>query len=348
LRSAAVSRGRPNRTSHLRYGGKTQHAASLPVVTLEDIQSAQERLRGISLRTPLQRVRFPEGEVFLKPENLQPVGSFKLRGAYNKVASFSTEQRQRGVIAYSSGNHAQGVAYAARALGSRATIVMPNNSPPLKFEKTKALGAEIVIVGPSSDERKARAEELAREHGYALVPPYDDEAIIAGQGTIGLEIIEDLPDVNAILVCVGGGGMISGIAAAVKNLRPDCRVYGVESELGAKAKASFEAGRRIAFPADKTSRTIADGLRTQSVGECNFKHIQHYVDGFISVSEEEIRESVRRLAFDAHLVAEPSGAVPLAAALFHRDEFPSETNTVAIVSGGNIAPEMLTEILTQG
>lgn len=317
------------------------------MITLEKIQQAQERLRGIALRTPLQRVSFREGEVYLKPENLQPIGSFKLRGAYNKIATFSPGQRERGVIAYSSGNHAQGVAYAARATGCHATIVMPDNSPQLKLEKTRALGAEIVIVGPSSDERRARAEELAQKNGYALVPPYDDEAIIAGQGTMGLEILADLSDATTVLVCVGGGGMISGIGAAVKNMRPSPKVYGVESELGAKAKASFEAGQRLTFPAEETTRTIADGLRTQSVGECNFEHIQRYVDGFISVSEDEIREAVRRLAFEAHLIAEPSGAVPLAAALFHRNEFPSTGKTVAIVSGGNIAPDMLQEILTE-
>jgi threonine dehydratase len=315
------------------------------LVTLEKIQQAQERLRGVAVRTPLVRSTFREGEIFLKPENLQPIGSFKLRGAYNKIATFSPGQRERGVIAYSSGNHAQGVAYAARALGCHATIVMPDSSPQLKLEKTRALGAEIIIVGPSSDERKARAEELAQKNGYALVPPYDDEAIIAGQGTMGLEILADLSDANVVLVCVGGGGMISGIAAAVKNMRPSPKVYGVESELGAKAKASFEAGKRIAFPAEQTTRTIADGLRTQSVGEINFEHIQRYVDGFITVSEDEIRESARRLAFDAHLVAEPSGAVPTAAALFHRNEFPSSGKVVAIVSGGNVAPEMLKEIL---
>lgn len=317
------------------------------MVTVQKIQHAQERLRGIALRTSLLRVVFREGEVFLKPENLQPVGSFKLRGAYNKIASLSPEQRERGVIAYSSGNHAQGVAYAARALGCHATIVMPDNSPQLKLEKTKALGAEIVIVGPASDERKARAEQLATEHGYALIPPYEDEAIIAGQGTMGLEIVEDLPEVNTVLVPCGGGGMISGIGAAVKSLRPEARVYGVESELAAKGKASFEAGHRVTFPAEETSRTIADGLRAQSVGECNFEHIQHYVDGFIGVTEDEIRESVRRLNLDAHLVAEPSGAVATAAALFHRQEFPADGKTVAIVSGGNIAPEMLKEILSQ-
>ena len=315
------------------------------MVTLERIQQAQERLRGIAVRTPLLRTLLGDIEVFLKPESLQPIGSFKLRGAYNKLASLSREQRKRGVIAYSSGNHAQGVAYAARAMGSHATIVMPSNSPKLKLEKTKALEADIVMVGPASDERKARAEELATKNGYALVPPYDDEAIIADQGTMGLEIVEDLPEVDAVLVCVGGGGMISGIATAIKNLRPDARVYGVESELGAKGKASFEAGHRISFPAEETSRTIADGLRTQSVGELNFDLIQRYVDGFISVSEEEIRASVRRLAFDAHLVPEPSGAVPTAAALFHANEFPSKGKIVAIVSGGNVAPEMLREIL---
>ncbi|HWC18806.1 MAG TPA: threonine/serine dehydratase [Terriglobales bacterium] len=318
------------------------------MVTLEKIQQAQERLRGIAVRTPLVRTGFREGEIFLKPENLQPIGSFKLRGAYNKISTFSAGQRDRGVIAYSSGNHAQGVAYAAKAIGCHATIVMPGNAPPLKLERTRALGADVVIVGPSSDERKARAEELAQKNGFALVPPYDDEAIIAGQGTMGLEILADLSDANVVLVCVGGGGMISGIAAAVKNMRPSPRVYAVESELGAKAKASFEAGKRITFPSEQTMRTIADGLRTTSLGELNFEHIQHYVDGFITVSEDEIREAIRRLAFDAHLIAEPSGAVPTAAALFHRSEFPSSGKVVAIVSGGNIAPEMLNAILRDG
>jgi threonine dehydratase len=317
----------------------------IAMVTLDKIRAAQQRLRGVALRTPLLATSLPEGQVFLKPENLQPIGSFKLRGAYNKIASLSPEQRSRGVIAYSSGNHAQGVAYAARAMGCNATIVMPSNSPALKLQKTKALSADVVIVGPSSDERKARAEELARDRGLALIPPYDDEAIIAGQGTAGLEILEDLSDVDAVLVAVGGGGMISGIATAIKNLHPSARVYGVESELAAKGKASFEAGHRVTFPAEETSRTIADGLRTQSVGECNFEHIQKYVDGFISVSEDEIRDSVRRLALDAHLIAEPSGAITLAAFLYHRDELAVGDRIVCIVSGGNIAPALLREIL---
>src|SRR5215813_12466631 len=313
------------------------------MVTLEDIRAARNRLDGVTVCTPLIPLEHDGQTLYLKPENLQPIGSFKLRGAYNKIASLSDEERSRGVIAYSSGNHAQGVAYAARALGCKATIVMPRIAPKLKLEKTKALGAEVVEVGPSSDERKQRAEALAAEHGYALIPPYDDETIIAGQGTMGLEILEDLPDLTNVLVCVGGGGMISGIAAAIKLQKSDAKVYGVESELGAKARASFEAGKRIAFSAEQTSRTIADGLRTQSVGEHNFEHIQKFVDGFISVSEDEISESVRRLMRDAHLVAEPSGAVPYAAFLFHAKEFPAG-DTAVIVSGGNMEWSTLQQI----
>jgi threonine dehydratase len=313
------------------------------MVTLDDIKIAQDRIRGVAVRTPLLRCQADSRIAYLKPENLQPIGSFKLRGAYNKIASLSHEQRSRGVIAYSSGNHAQGVAYASRALGCKATIVMPRIAPKLKLQNTKTLGADVVEVGPSSDERKQRAEALAAEHGYALIPPYDDETIIAGQGTMGLEILEDLPEVTTVLVCVGGGGMISGIAAAIKLQKPEAKIFGVESELGAKARASFEAGKRIAFPAEQTSRTIADGLRTQSVGERNFEHIQKFVDGFVSVGEDEIRESVRRLMRDAHLVAEPSGAVPYAAFLFHTQEFPAG-KTAVIVSGGNMEWSTLQQI----
>jgi threonine dehydratase len=315
------------------------------MVTLDDIRIAQQRIRGVAVRTPLLRCQCDSRVAYLKPENLQPIGSFKLRGAYNKITSLSDEQRSRGVIAYSSGNHAQGVAYAARALGCKATIVMPSIAPKLKLEKTKALGAQVVEVGASSDERKQRAEALAAEHGYALIPPYDDETIIAGQGTMGMEILEDLPDVTSVLVCVGGGGMISGIAAAIKLQKPEAKVFGVESELGAKARASFEAGKRVAFPAEQTTRSMADGLRTQSVGERNFEHIQKFVNGFIGVSEDEIRESVRRLMRDAHLVAEPSGAVPYAAFLFHAQEFP-EGKTAVIVSGGNMEWNTLQQIIT--
>jgi len=224
--------------------------------------------------------------LYLKPENLQPIGAFKLRGAYNKIASLSDEERRRGVISYSSGNHAQGVAYAARALGVKAVIVMPNNAPEIKRQATAALGAEIVLVGPSSDERMLKAQELAAEHGYVIVPPYNDEKIIAGQGTIGLEILEDLPEVETVLVPVGGGGMISGIATAIKLSKPAVKVIGAEPELAGDAQASLRSGKIIQFTAEQVTRTMADGLRTQSVGPINFEHILRYVDDILTVSED--------------------------------------------------------------
>ncbi len=224
------------------------------MVTLSDIQLAQQRLRGIAVRTPLIAYFSPAnksatngphaggGQLFLKPESLQPIGSFKLRGAYNKIASLSDDERRRGVISYSSGNHAQGVAYAARALGVKAVIVMPRNAPKLKVDSTAALGAEIVTVGPASTERMQRAEELSRQHGYVIVPPYNDEQIIAGQGTVGLEILEDLPDVDLVLVPSGGGGLISGVSSAIKLSGSRAKVVGVEPELANDAQQSFRSG----------------------------------------------------------------------------------------------------------
>jgi threonine dehydratase len=267
-----------------------------------------------------------------------------LRGAYNKVASLSGGERERGIISYSSGNHGQGVAFAARALGAKAVIVMPNNAPPIKREATAALGAEIILVGPGSAERQAKAEELAAKHGYAIVPPYNDEKIIAGQGTIGLEILEDLPEVECVLAPVGGGGMLSGVATAVKLSRPDVKVIGVEPELAADAQASFRSGTLGQLPAEQVSRTIADGLRTQSIGAINFEHIRKYVDDIVTVSEAEIREALRRLLANPKTAAEPSGAVAAAAFLFHREQLPSARITAAVVSGGNIDPNLLKEI----
>jgi threonine dehydratase len=308
-------------------------------------------LRGVATRTQLVEShihqtgnRPDDRRLDLKLENQQPIGAFKLRGAYNKVASLSEQERQRGVITYSSGNHAQGVAYAARALGAKAVIVMPKNAPAVKREATAALGAEIVFVGPGSAERQAKAEELAAQHGYAIVPPYNDEMIIAGQGTMGLEILEDLPAVETVLAPVGGGGMISGIATAIKLSKPAVKVIGVEPELAADAQASLRAGEIIEFAADQVTRTAADGLRTQSIGPINFEHIRRYVDDIITVSEEEIREATRRLAMNPKTVAEPSGAVAVAGFLFHRGQLPQTRVNVAVISGGNIAPETLAEI----
>jgi threonine dehydratase len=281
--------------------------------------------------------------LYIKPENQQPIGAFKLRGAYNKIASLTPEERKRGVITYSSGNHAQGVAYAARALEVKAVIVMPNNAPAIKREATSALGAEIVLVGPGSMERMQRAEELAAQHGYVIVPPYNDEHIIAGQGTIGLEILEDLPEVETVLVPVGGGGLISGIATAIKLNRPEVRVIGVEPELAADARQSLKSGKLVQLAAEQVSQTLADGLRTQSIGPINFEHIQKYVDDIITVSEAEIYSATRRLAANPQTMAEPSGAVAVAGFLFHADELPKTDYNVAVISGGNLEPAMLAE-----
>jgi threonine dehydratase len=308
-------------------------------------------LRGVTVRTELIQSSLGEDatgldprKLYLKPENLQPIGAFKLRGAYNKIASLSPEERSRGVITYSSGNHGQGVAYAARALGTKAVIVMPNNAPAIKREVAASMGAEIVLVGPGSLERQTKAEELAAQYGYVIVPPFNDEKIIAGQGTMGLEILEDLPAVETVLVPVGGGGMISGVATAVKLSKPSAKVIGVEPELAADAQASLRSGKIVQSTAEQTSRTIADGLRTQSIGAINFEHIRRYVDDILTVSEDEIRQAMGWLATNPKTVAEPSGAVAVAGFLFHREQLPKTTINVAIISGGNVDPQMLREI----
>lgn len=311
------------------------------IVTLNDILAARARLDGITVRTPLIPLLYDGRTLYLKPENLQPIGAFKLRGAYNKIASLTDAERARGVITYSSGNHAQGVAYAARALQTKAVIVMPRNAPAIKREATAALGAEIVFVGPSGVERQIKAEELAAEHGYVIVPPYDDEKIIAGQGTAGLEIFEDLPEVELVLVPVGGGGLISGISTAIKLSKPGAKVIGVEPELGADAQASLRAGEIVKFPAEQVLSTCADGLRAQYIGTLTFEHIRHYVDDIVTVTEDEIMQAAAILAQNPKTVAEPSGAVAPAAFLFHRDLLPASNHTVALISGGNIDPDLL-------
>ena len=221
---------------------------------------------------------------------------------------------------------------------------MPNNAPPIKREATAKLGAEIVLVGPGSEERKIKAEELAAQHGYVIVPPYNDEKIIAGQGTIGLEILADLPEVEAIFSPVGGGGLISGVATAIKLSNPRIKVIGVEPELAADAQASLRQGKIVEFPAEQVSRTLADGLRTQSIGTINFEHIREYVDDIVTVNEVEIRQAMKLLSQNPQTVAEPSGAVALAGFLFRRDQLPNTKLNVAIISGGNIEPSMLEEL----
>lgn len=328
------------------------------LITLQDIYAARERISGVATGTGLHRLQ-PERlraaglhvdtgmpEIWLKAENEQPIGSFKLRGAYNKIAALPADELRRGVITYSSGNHAQGVAYAARALGTKAVIVMPENAPRIKRDATLALGAEVVLVGPASSERKVRAEELVVEHGYVMVPPYDDEYIIAGQATCGLEIVEQLPDVELVLSPVSGGGLLSGVATAVKLSGSSAQVWGCEPELAADAAESFRTRSLVEWQGSQTTRTIADGLRTQSLGVRNFEHILQFVDGIVTVTEDAILAAARVLLSATDIVPEPSGAVTLAAALFHADELPQAEKIVAIVSGGNIDPALKEELLT--
>ena len=324
----------------------TATVADAELVTAIQFAEARERLRGAALHTPLVRLSsVTDAVAFLKAESLQPIGSFKLRGAFNAVAQLSEAQRQRGVITYSSGNHGQGVAYAARAFGVPAIIVMPSNAPEIKRQATTALGAQIVDVGPASSERRERAEALAAEHGYAIIPPYDDPAIIAGQGTCGLEILDDCPEVDLVLAPVGGGGLLSGVAASIRQQRPECHVIGVEPELAGDAAASLRQGKIVQYTAEQTTRTLADGLRTQSLGDLNFAHIQRYVERVITVTEQEIVQAMRRIAWDARLIAEPSGAVATAALLFHGHELPQHRTAVAIISGGNAEPATLLRVL---
>jgi threonine dehydratase len=312
------------------------------MITLEEIVAAQLRIRDVARVTPI--VSCGE-DLQLKAESLQPIGSFKLRGAYNLIAQLTPEQRGRGVITYSSGNHAQGVAYSARALGIKAVIVMPSNAAQVKIEATRALGAEIVLVGPASEERRKTALDLAAQHGYAVVPPFDHPHIIAGQATCGAEILEQVPDIDLLLVPVSGGGLLAGTAAAVKlgsaKLGRKVRVIGVEPALAGDAKESFVTGAVVAWSADLTSRTIADGLRNQSIGKNNFEHIQAFVDDIVTITEEEILRAMRHILFEARIVAEPSGAVAAAAWLFHRAELGAASRPVAVVSGGNVEPQML-------
>ncbi len=349
------------------------------LVTLDAIRAAAEMIRGVTVRTPLLRFgppiegdRFGRTRTWLKPESLQPIGAFKLRGAFYNIATLPPERRAAGVVAHSSGNHAQGVARAARLLGVRAVIVMPSDAPAIKVERVRADGAEIVVVGPSSEERAQRAAELARTEGLSMVAPYDDAATITGQGTVGLEIVEQLAGIEAaarpatddpvrrggpaigalapftVLVPVGGGGLASGVAVAVKSLRPDAVVLGVEPELAADARDSLAQGRIVTWPAEQVGRTIADGQRTAHIGEIPFAHLRRLLDGIVTVSEDEIARAMVRASREARLVLEPSGATTLAAWLFHAGEVPATGRVVCILSGGNVDPARYEELLARG
>ncbi|MGN9846176.1 threo-3-hydroxy-L-aspartate ammonia-lyase [Nonomuraea sp. H19] len=308
---------------------------ALPV-TLDDVHEAAARLKGVAHRTPVLRSRTLDAlagaEVFLKCENFQRIGAFKFRGAYNAISRLSPAQLARGIAAYSSGNHAQAAALAARELGSTAVIVMPEDTPRSKKEATAGYGAEVVTYDRYTGDRVAIGEALAADRGLALIPPYEHPHVIAGQGTAALELIEEVGDLGALLVPVGGGGLIAGSATAVKGTSPGIRVIGVEPEAGDDTKRSLSAGERVSIP---VPRTIADGQAAEIPGELTFSINKRLVDDIVLVSDDEIRMAMR-LAFERlKIVIEPSGATPLAALLAGRlRDVPRRVGL--IVSGGNI------------
>ena len=319
------------------------------MISMTDIEAARKRIDGIAYRTPLIRYAQPTatGELHFKPESLQPIGAFKLRGAYNKIAMLPLEARRRGVVAFSSGNHAQGVAYAARHLGIPATVVMPASAPDVKKSATRDLGAKIIFLEEGTEEDwRQTAEQIAGERHLTMVTPFDDDDIIAGQATIGLEIVEDLPHVEIVLVPVGGGGLLSGVATAVKLSGSGARVIGVEPAGGDKALRSMRAGRIVELSREQAVKTIADGMRATRIGEITFAHMRKFVDNIVTVSEEEIRGAMRQLALGARLLAEPSGAVSFAAYLYRNAEIDCSGPAVAVISGGNVNPATLVEIIS--
>jgi threonine dehydratase len=314
------------------------------LISLVEIEEAARLLAPVAVRTPLVPVPRLHRDLLIKPESLQPTGSFKLRGAYTAISLAGPAAREHGVIAHSSGNHGHAVAYAAALLGVRAVVVVPSTAPRIKTEAIEYYGAELVTVAPTMAARIAATEELSAKHGYVVIPPFDDRAVIAGQGTIGLEIAADCPRVDLVLVPVSGGGLISGIAAAIRALCPQAAVVGVEPELASDASDSFRRGERVAWPAADTQRTIADALRVEQVGALPFGHIREFVTDIITVTEDEMLTAVRLLAKQARLIAEPGGAAAVAAWLFHAAELPAARGPVAVLSGGNIDPELLTRI----
>jgi threonine dehydratase len=313
---------------------------STSLVSLADVRSAATRIAGVARRTPLIEVGGLSDPVFaLKCENMQPSGAFKIRGAYNMLAQLSSDAGVAGVITYSSGNHGQAVALAARLMGITAVVVMPETAPRVKVTGTERLGAEVLFAGTTVLDRKARAESEAAARGLTMVPPFDHPWIIAGQGTCGLEIVEQCPSVATVYVPVGGGGLVSGVAVAVKTLRPAVRIIGVEPAGAAKMTASRAAGKPVTLP--KTS-SIADGLLSIRPGDLTFAHVQAFVDDVLTVDEEDLALAVKWLFDNANVVAEPSGAASVAAVLRDRPG----AGAIAVISGGNVSPEDYAKYIT--
>jgi threonine dehydratase len=317
------------------------------LVTVDDIRRAIESVEGVVLRTPVVGSATRPG-LLIKAENLQPTGAFKVRGAVHAIASLSDDARAAGVVTHSSGNHGQALAWAANRAGIPCVVVMPEGSAPVKIDAVRRLGATVEMV--PAGRRQERAQQIVEERGLTLVPPYDHPHIIAGQGTVALEILTDVRWPAAVLVPVGGGGLASGVATAVKALAPATRVIGVEPELAADAAESLAAGRRVTWPVEQTGRTVADGLRT-GLSDLTYAHLSAYLDGIVTVTEAEILSTMGALAREYRLVVEPSGAVAAAAWLHRaaalRDRFGlGDDPVVAVASGGNVDPALLADALT--
>ena len=321
--------------------------SEVPTVGLADIEAAREVLEGVAVRTPMEESRWLSelvgGEVRLKAENLQRTGSFKARGAYVRISRLSEEERARGVVAASAGNHAQGVALAAQLLGITATVFMPEGAPIPKERATRGYGAEVVFTGQYLEDALVAAHEFAERTGAVLIHPFDHPDVVAGQGTVGLEIIEQLPEVATVVVPTGGGGLLAGVALAVKALSPGVRVVGVQAKDAAAYPGSLEAGRPTPLA---VMRTMADGIAVGRPGDLTFAAVVEHVDEVLTVSEDSLARAVLSLAERAKLVCEPAGAAAVAALLDHPDAF--EAPVVAVLSGGNIDPLLLGKVIRHG
>ena len=316
------------------------------MLTLDKVYHASYVLKEVVRRTDLIPAPSlcPGSEIYLKPENLQVTGSFKVRGAYYKISLLSEEEKERGVIACSAGNHAQGIALSATKLGIKSVICMPEGAPISKVEATRNYGAEVVLVPGVYDDAAREAERLSKEHGYTFAHPFNDPYVIAGQGTIGLEILEQLPEVEQVVVPIGGGGLISGVAFAIKQLKPSCKVIGVQAGVVASMYASRQAGKVTTVP---DAATLADGIHVLTPGSLTFEMCQKYVDEIVTVSEDEIASAILALMEGQKTVAEGAGAVPVAAVMFGKVDT-SEKKTVCVVSGGNVDVTTLSRIITKG
>ena len=314
------------------------------MLTLDMIKDAQKALDGVSRVTPLTPAKNLGKNIYIKAENLQLTGAFKLRGAYNKLRLLSEDERRRGVVACSAGNHAQGIALSASKLGIKSIICMPAGAPLSKVEATRNYGAEVVLVPGVYDDAAAYAEKMVSEQGYTFAHPFNDEAVMAGQGTIALEILSQLPDVDQVVVSIGGGGLISGIGCAIKSLKPECRVIGVQAAGAASMYISRREGKPTTLPGVST---IADGIAVKCPGDKTFEYCGKYVDEIVTVKDDEIATAILALMEDQKTVAEGAGAATVAAVMFGKVDVTGK-KTVCVVSGGNIDVTTISRVITKG